>query len=405
VADVNSQGTSDRQSSPGWLNRTVLGVGVTSLFSDWSHEIATAILPAFLATIGAGPAWLGAIEGISDGLSSFAKLSSGHYTDQLKKRKPLAVFGYAFTALATASFAFATHAYHVLLGRAAAWLGRGVRSPVKKALLAADVAPGAYGRAFGLERLMDTVGAIAGPLTALWLLKVTNHNYRAVFLWTLLPGMIAVLSFWLLVRERPFEARTKVTFLAGLRSLPRNFREFLLGVGVFGSGDFSHTLLILYASRMLAPTQGAARAASLAVGLYTLHNVFYAGSAYLSGWISDIVPHRKAILTAGYALAGVTAIFLTTTPASVWLLGGLFVLAGIYVGTEEALEDSLAAELILKEQHGMAFGTLAAVNAVGDFVSSMVVGFLWSAVSVRAAFSFSAVLFFVGAILIFRLRK
>jgi len=405
VPDANSEKTAGNNSSSGWLNRTVLGVGVTSLFSDWSHEIATAILPAFLATIGAGPAWLGAIEGISDGLSSFAKLSSGHYTDQLKKRKPLAVFGYAFTALATASFAFATHAYHVLIGRAAAWLGRGVRSPVKKALLAADVAPGAYGRAFGLERLMDTVGAIAGPLTALWLLNVTHHNYRAVFLWTLLPGMIAVLSFWLLVREQPFEARKKVTFLAGLRSLPRNFREFLLGVGVFGSGDFSHTLLILYASRMLAPTHGAARAASLAVGLYTLHNVFYAGSAYVSGWISDIVPHRKAILAGGYALAGVTAILLTTTPTSIWLLGGLFVFAGIYVGTEEALEDSLAAELIPREQHGMAFGTLAAVNAVGDFLSSLAVGFLWSAVSARAAFSFSAVLFFIGAFLILRLRK
>jgi MFS family permease len=402
---VSSGQITTHNSSSGWLNRTVLGVGVTSLFSDWSHEIATAILPAFLATIGAGPAWLGAIEGIADGLSSFAKLTSGHYTDQLKKRKPLAVFGYAFTALATASFAFATHAYHVLFGRAAAWLGRGVRSPAKKALLAADVAPGAYGRAFGLERLMDTVGAIAGPLTALWLLNVTHHNYRAVFLWTLLPGMVAVLSFWLLVRERPFEARKKVTFLAGLQSLPRNFREFLLGVGVFGSGDFSHTLLILYASRMLAPAHGAARAASLAVGLYTLHNVFYAGSAYLSGWISDIVPHRKLILAGGYALAGVTAIFLTTTPTSLWLLAGLFVLAGIYVGTEEALEDSLAAELIPKEQHGMAFGTLAAVNAVGDFLSSLAVGFLWSAVSARAAFSFSAVLFFFGAILILRLRK
>src|SRR6202158_4521333 len=122
-----------------WLNRTVLGVGLTSLFSDWSHEPATAVLLAFLASIGAGPVWLGAIEGIADGLSSFAKLAAGHYTDRLKRRKPLAVFGYAFTAFATTSFAFATHAHHVLFGRVAAWLGRGVRSPAKKALLAADV--------------------------------------------------------------------------------------------------------------------------------------------------------------------------------------------------------------------------------------------------------------------------
>ena len=193
--------------------------------------------------------------------------------------------------------------------------------------------------------------------------------------------------------------------LHGLRSLPHNFHDFLLGVGVFGSGDFSHTLLILYATRLLSPIHGAARAASLAVGLYTLHNVFYAGSAYVSGWLSDNVPHRKAILAGGYALAGVTAIFLTTTPASFWLLAGLFVSAGIYVGTEEALEDSLAAEIVPREQHGMAFGTLAAVNAIGDFLSSLVVGFLWSAISARAAFSFSAALFFLGAFFILRLRE
>jgi MFS family permease len=388
-----------------WLTPTVLGVGLTSLFSDWSHEIATAVLPAFLAAIGAGPAWLGAIEGIADGLSSFTKLGAGHYTDRLKRRKPLAVLGYVVTAVATASFALATHANQVLFGRAVAWLGRGVRSPAKKALLSADVPPSAYGRAFGLERLMDTVGAIAGPLTALWLLQATQHNYRAVFLWTLLPGMVAVASFWLLVRERPSETRKKQSFLSGLRALPGTFRRFLLGVGVFGAGDFSHTLLILYATRMLTPAQGLARAASVAVGLYTLHNVFYAGSAYLSGWISDHVPNRKIILAAGYALAGATAILLTAAPNRLWLLALIFVLAGIYVGTEEALEDSLAAELIPKEQHGMAFGTLAAVNAGGDFLSSIVVGFLWSAVSVRAAFSFSAFLFFVGALIVLRLRR
>ncbi len=387
-----------------WLNRTVLGVGLTSLFSDWSHETATAILPAFLAAIGAGPAWLGAIEGIADGLSSFAKLASGHFTDRLKRRKPLAVFGYAFTALATASFAFATHAYHVLFARAAAWLGRGVRSPAKKALLAADVPPGAYGRAFGLERLMDTVGAIAGPLTALWLLEATGHSFSKVFLWTLLPGLIAVASFWLLVRERPIAARSQRSFILGLKELPAPFRRLLLAVGVFGAGDFSHSLLILYATRMLTPAHGLAHAASIAVGLYTLHNTFSAGSAYLSGWLSDRVPNRKAVLAAGYSLAGVTAILLCTGTHSLWLLAVIFVLAGLYVGTEEPLEDSLAAELVPKEQHGMAFGTLAAVNAVGDFASSLLVGSLWSAFNVQTAFTASAILFFVGALLILRLR-
>jgi MFS family permease len=388
-----------------WLNRTVLGVGLTSLFSDWSHETATSVLPAFLAAIGAGPAWLGLIEGIADGLSSFAKLAAGHYTDNLKRRKPLAVFGYAVTAVATASFAFAASAYQVLIGRSLAWLGRGVRSPAKKALLAADVPPGAYGRAFGLERLMDTIGAIAGPLTALWLLEKTGHNYQKVFLWTLLPGLIAVGAFWLLVRERPIASKPKRSFFMGIRDLPVPFRRFLLGVGVFGAGDFSHSLLILYASRMLAPEFGLARAASIAVVLYTVHNVFSAGSAYSSGWLSDRIPQRKIVLAAGYFLAGITAILLCTSTHSIWVLSVIFVLGGLYFGVVDALEDTVAAELVPKEQHGMAFGTLAAVNAVGDFLSSLLVGFLWSAVSVQAAFATSAVLFFAGAILILRLRR
>lgn len=120
---------------PRWLNRTVLGIGLASLFSDWSHEIATTLLPTFLASMGVAAAWLGLIEGVSDGLSSFAKLASGYYTDRLRRRKPIAVVGYLVTALGTAAFGLATSAWHILLARATAWLGRGVRTPVRKALL------------------------------------------------------------------------------------------------------------------------------------------------------------------------------------------------------------------------------------------------------------------------------
>lgn len=394
----------DRSANDHWLNRTTVGVGLTSLFSDWSHEMASTILPAFLAALGAGPGWLGVIEGFSDGLSSVAKLTAGHYTDRLARKKPLVVAGYIVTAAATGALAAAASAAHVFAARATAWLGRGARSPGRKAILAAAVPREAYGRAFGFERMMDTLGAIVGPLTALWLLQKTAQNYSKIFLWTLVPGALAAVTFAFLVRERPAAKPPRATFWHGLRSLPIPFRRLLVAVGVFGLGDFAHTLLILYATQALAPSLGLAGAMSLAMALYVVHNAFYAASAYAGGWLGDHVRRRKHVLAAGYALAAVMAVLLMHGRQRPLVVGLIFVLAGIYVGVEEALEDSLAAELCPPEQHGMAFGALAAVNAVGDFVSSLAVGLLWTQYSPGVAFGAAGVLFLVGAVLVLRLR-
>jgi MFS family permease len=196
---VNAQAA---RTSNRWLNPTVLGIGLASLLSDWSHETATTVLPAFLATLGVGAAWVGLIEGVSDGLSSLGKLASGHWTDRLARRKPVMIIGYAVTALGTASFGLATAAWQVLCARATAWLGRGVRTPVRKAMLAAAVTPETYGRAFGFERMMDTVGAIAGPVSAFLLLLAFSHNYSKVFFCTLVPGLAAVAGLAFLVQEK-----------------------------------------------------------------------------------------------------------------------------------------------------------------------------------------------------------
>ena len=387
-----------------WLNRTVLGIGLASLFSDWSHEIATAAMPAFLATLGVAAAWLGIIEGVSDGLSSFAKMASGYYTDGLRRRKPIAVAGYIATALGTAAFGLATNAWHVLLARASAWLGRGVRTPVRKALLAAAVPRSAYGRAFGLERAMDTTGAIIGPLTALLILEITQQNYRVLFAWTLLPGLLAAAVIAFLVKEEARAPVAHISFGERLRLLPQRYRKFLVAVSLFGAGDFAHTMLILLATQRLAPTVGAGRAASIAVSLYVLHNVFYAGFSFVAGWLGDRLP-KNLVLAAGYALAGVMTLGIILLPVTVWTMAAIFLAGGIYIAIEETLEDSMCAELVEEHQHGMAFGVLATANGIGDFISSIVVGLLWSAFGTTVAFGYSAVLFFLGAIVVARVRS
>lgn len=382
-----------------WLNRTVLGIGLASLFSDWSHEIATAVLPAFLASFGAAAAWLGLIEGVSDGLSSFAKMASGFYTDKLQRRKPIAVIGYLVTALGTASFGLATAAWHVLISRAIAWLGRGVRTPIRKALLAAAVTRETYGRAFGFERMMDTVGAIVGPATAFVLLGALQHDFHKVFLLTLVPGLCAVIVIAFFVREKERQPVSHISFGERLRLMPKPYRKFLVAVGLFGAGDFAHTMLILLATQKLTPTFGAAKAASIAVGLYLLHNIFYASSAPVAGWLADKFK-KQFVLAFGYSLAVVMAVCVIVLPAGIWMLGLIFLLGGTFNGIVETLEDSFCAELVGEEHHGMAFGVLATVNGVGDFLSSIIVGVLWTVIGTTAAFGYSTVLFGLGALLV-----
>jgi MFS family permease len=212
-----------------------------------------------------------------------------------------------------------------------------------------------------------------------------------------------VASFAFLVREKPAEPKPQFSFWKGLRALPKNFRWFLGAVGIFGLGDFAHSLLILYATQALTPSRGKTTAASIAISLYLLHNVTYAASAYLSGWLGDHVRRRSWILAGGYAIAVMMAALLLTGPHSVITLGAVFLLGGAFVGVEEALEDSISAELVPPEQHGMGFGALAAVNAVGDFASSITIGLLWTTTSPTVAFGLAGALFTAGSFLVLRL--
>jgi MFS family permease len=385
-----------------WLNRTVIGIGLASLCSDWSHEIASALLPAFLAGFGAAAAWLGMIEGVADGVASFTKMASGYYTDRWERRKPIAVVGYLLTALGTAAIGLATSAWQVLLARAAAWLGRGVRTPVRKALLAAAVTRDAYGRAFGFERMMDTCGAIVGPLSAVLLLQILHHDYGRIFALTLIPGLAAALLMAFAVQEQRRTAVAHLGFALSLRALPARFRALLLAVGLFGLGDFAHTMLILLAVQKLMPVLGAARAATLATGFYVLHNVLYASFSMIGGTLADRM-NKATLLACAYFLAGAMALAIVFLPLTLWTLGAVFVVGGIYVALEETLEDSLCAELVGDGQHGLAFGTLATVNGIGDLVSSVVVGALWTLYGTSAAFTYSAILFVAGGLLVLRL--
>ena len=163
-------------------------------------------------------------------------------------------------------------------------------------------------------------------------------------------------------------------------------------------------MLILLATQKLSPVIGVGRAATIAVTLYVLHNTFYAAFSYIGGWLGDRYP-KKWLLAAGYGVGALMAIAIVTLPPQIATFALVFPLGGVCVALQETLEDAFCAELVDEAHHGMAFGVLATVNGIGDMISSVLVGILWSLYGTQVAFTFSAILFIAGALLIARVRN
>jgi MFS family permease len=397
-----------------WLNRNVIGMGLTSFLSDAGHEMATAVLPGFLTTIGAAAAALGTIEGVADAVSSFVKLGAGWYSDRIGHRKGITVLGYFLTGIAMALFALAFAWPLVLLGRTLGWFGRGIRGPLRDAILAESVPPADRGKAFGFHRAGDTLGAIVGPLIAVGLLAVWQPHaganpsmpFRAIFLVTLIPGLGSALAFAFLVQERRREANRGLRLWKTMASLPLRYRRFLVGVGVFGLGDFAPTLLILGATQLLTPARGTVGAAQMAALLYVLRNVLYAGASYPIGVLSDRYS-RRGVLALGYLLGALVSLgflvaFVRGTGSVAWL-AVLFALAGVYIGAEDTLEGAMTADLVEPETRGTAYGLMGTVNGVGDLASSVIVGLLWAA-HPAAGFGYATFMMLMGSLLVLWVR-
>ncbi len=438
------------RSRSGWLNRTVFGTGLTSGLGDLCYETAQAVLPAFLALLGAPPALVGTIEGLADGLNSFTKLAVGYLGDRLGARKALAVLGYALTPLGGALIALAAAWPMILVGRLIGWFGKGIRGPMRDAILAGAVGPEYRGRAFGLHRAADSLGAVLGPAVAAmalgglsWSIGVpaespsmptpeaaaqpldaqaaanaessvspahlpattvasaeAEQRFRWVLWLAVIPGVLSALSFALLVEDRGVPAKRKYEFAASPRRLPKPFRRYLAAVALFAFGDFSPALLILAVTSRTSATSGLLVAAQWAAWFYVLRNAVQTLASLPIGLLGDRWGLRRCLLVGyllGAATGGGTALVFALGCEHLAVFAGLFVLSGAYAAFQEALEPAAAAGMLPDSIRGIGYGSLGAVNGLGKLVSSVLVGWVWSLVSPAAAFALAAGLMASGS--------
>jgi MFS family permease len=388
-------GAEEPPAADGRLPRTVVGLGVVSLFTDVSSEAIFPLLPVFLTTLGASNAMIGVIEGAAELVANLLKYVTGLVADRRARLKPLILVGYGISTVVRPLVAFAASPWHVLAVRLGDRVGKGVRTSPRDALIAAATRPAIRARAYGFHRAMDHAGAAVGTVLGaglLWALgaraahTATAAQLRTVFLWAAVPGVIAMVAL-ALTREppRPTPAPAGPGATAGL---PRPLKRALLPVVLFAFANATDAFILVKLARLGASP-------ILAPLLWLTLHVIKASTATAGGRLADRYGRRNA-LALGWAVYAVTwsAVgFAESIPL-------LFVLAGIYGtshGLVEGAERALIAELAAGAGKGKAFGSYHVLIGLAALAASATFGVVWDRLGSVVAFAGSGAFALVAA--------
>lgn len=393
------------------LHRNVKALSVVSLLTDASSEMILPLLPLFLTSVlGASATILGAIEGLAEAVASLLKLASGWWSDRVTRRKPLVVVGYGLASVARPLIAVAAAPWHVMVVRVTDRIGKGLRSSPRDALIADATPPEDRGRAYGVHRAADHLGAVLGPLAAWFLLGSVGLGLRSVFLWAAVPAILSVFVLIAYVRDVPpggSGADAKAAPSAGptLASaqaagqphvldatpapMPAEFRRYLVVLFVFTLGCSADAFLLLRAADLGV-------AAAMIPVLWAVHNLVRSVASTPGGQLSDRVGRRPLIVAGWLVYALVYCGFAFATEA--WHAWALLVAYGLYFGLAEGPEKAYVADLVPAARRGTAFGWFNFVVGIAALPASLIFGAVWDRWGASAAFGIGASLAAVAAV-------
>jgi MFS family permease len=389
--------------------RNVHVFGATSFLNDTASEMAYWILPAFLSSIGGGPATLGIIEGIAESVASFAKLFSGIFTDRIRRRKPLVVSGYVVANAVKPLLAISTSWLQVLGIRFADRLAKGVRGAPRDVMLSESVEPHRVGAAFGLLQAMDSAGAIAGPLIAMAIMASSlgiNYGVRAVFWAAAIPGALCILVVIIGLRETQHTPPvTKKSIFGEAAKLPAAYYYVVFAIGVFSIGNSSDMFLVLRAQSIGIPS-------SHAPLLGLVFNIVYTAASWPAGRLSDRLSANNAggmsVWRYGMAAAGLIVFAVVygvfAIAPSHMVLYGAMAFYGLYYALTQPVLKAMVVDTVPREARGRAFGIFYFVTSVAALLASVITGRLWKSFGAEIPLLVSASLALVAAVLLMGTR-
>ena len=364
------------------IHPDVIRLGMVSLLTDVSSEMIFSVFAIFFTAVaGASAVLLGAVEGLADFSACSLDYLAGWMSDRSGRRKPLALLGYGFSALAKAILLISTSVPVLGAFRVIERLGKSLRGPPRDAWLSAVAQRSIRGYSFGVHKALDKAGAVLGPLAAyglfIWLGQGAA-TYRALFRLAVIPALLAV-ALLALMPDRAGERHERERFFAAWRTLSSGFRRYLIAAGIFSLGYFSFGFLLLRAYDLGFPVK-------TAVLLYALLNGVFVVAAPVVGRIGDLVG-RTSIVVASYLLYLLTSLGFAMVTAR-WQVIALFAAYGVFFAIDEAQSKAFIAD-VQPDRRATAIGAYNSVTGGLYLLASMIAGALWSAGS-ALAFMFAA---------------
>ncbi|NJE08173.1 MFS transporter [Thermococcus sp. M39] len=382
------------------ISWNVFLLGIVSFLNDMSSEMIAPIVPAYLTEVlKIGKLASGSIMGLIESLSSLFKVIFGYISDKFRQRKVFVTLGYALSTISKGALAF-THSWWDFLSlRIIDRVGKGVRTAPRDALIAESTEKGKTGKSFGFHRMMDTMGAFAGPLVAIGLLALFSKYpidvaYRRIFLLSALPGALSILIIIFFVKDTGGEVKKKIKGISALKS--RNLELFLLVIAIGALGRYSYAFTMWKAQEL-----GYSVVQSL--GFYALFNAIYALSAYPIGVYSDKVS-KKAVIAAGFGVATLAALTFAYAK-TLWMLLVGFVLYGVYLAIEDTIPRAYMADLAKDFEKGTIIGAYHTVFGVFVFPASVIAGWLWQSYSLKYSFLYAAAMSALAMMLMMLVRE